>query len=156
MVTHVTAEAAFMVQTRAELRERHVADDTRELLSVLKSELAFLENGGYWSAHSPSWRAPSIFVDSPTCLRYKVPPDADPCSICVLAQLVPPDQASKDMPCWHIPLNKQGETLDSLYRSRTQEEVETAVANWLRAKIRELEVVAAGEPAKELCAPAKA
>jgi hypothetical protein len=42
-------------------------------------------------------------------------------------------------PCRHIPLNDEGETLDSLYNTGTDDEVETAVAKWLRAEIRALE-----------------
>jgi len=58
---------------------------------------------------------------------------------CSLAPLVPADQTSKQFPCRHIPLNEQGETLDSLYGAGSQERVESAVAKWLRAKISELE-----------------
>jgi len=113
--------------------------DRQRLIDALKAELAFLEAGGYWNASLPSWRAPLIFQDSPTCLRHNRPQDARPCSECVLGPLVPADQAAKQFPCRHIPLNEQGETLDSLYGSGSQERVESAVANWLRAKISELQ-----------------
>lgn len=112
--------------------------DGRNLVSVLKAELAFLESGGYWSVRSPSSRAPLIFEDSPTCLRYGSRQQAGPCSECVLAPLVPADHIFDKVPCRHIPLNEQGETLDSLYRSVTQEKIESAVARWLRVKISEL------------------
>ena len=113
--------------------------DPQQLVRSLKAELAFLEAGGYWNVEVPSWRAPSIFQDSPTCLRYRRPQDTRPCTECVLAPLVPADQISKQFPCHHIPLNEQGETLDSLYGAGCQERVESAVAKWLRAKISELE-----------------
>jgi hypothetical protein len=113
--------------------------DRQELVKALKAELAFLESGGYWNVRSPSWRAPSIFEDSPTCLRYNRPRETSPCSKCVLAQLVPADQILQKVPCRHIPLNEEGETLESLYRSASQEKVESTVAKWLRAKIGELE-----------------
>jgi len=111
----------------------------QELLKVLRAELAFLESGGYWSVCLPSWRAPLIFEDSPTCLRYNRPQKTSPCSQCVLAPLVPVDKMVSRFPCRHIPLNEQGETLDSLYGLGIQEKIESAVANWLRAKIGELE-----------------
>jgi hypothetical protein len=114
-----------------------MAQDRRSLLEALKAELSFLENGGY---RKDSWRPQFIFEDSPTCLNYKSPKHSKPCSACVLLQLVPPDRNEEEIPCRHIPLNKQGETIDSLYRTGTQEELEAAVAEWLRATIRALEL----------------
>jgi hypothetical protein len=112
--------------------------DRQTLVRVLKAELAFLESGGYWNVRVPSSRAPLIFEDSPTCLHYS-PQQTSPCSECILAQLVPADHISEEIPCRYIPLNEQGETLDSLYRSANQEKVESAAARWLRAKICELQ-----------------
>jgi len=112
--------------------------DRQQLVSALQTELTFLEAGGYWNVNVPSRRAPLVFQDSPTCLRYSHPQNPSPCSECILAPLVPADQISNEFPCRHIPLNEQGETLDSLYGSAAQEEVESAVAKWLRAKISEL------------------
>lgn len=108
----------------------------RNLLSLLKSELAFLEKGGY---EKPGSRAQCIFQDSPTCLNYGRLEDRRPCSECMLFWLVPPERWKEKIPCWHIPLNEQGETLDSLYRRASQEEIETAVSRWIRITIQELE-----------------
>jgi hypothetical protein len=41
--------------------------------------------------------------------------------------------------CRYIPLNPAGETVDSLYRTGTQEELERALRSWLMATIQELE-----------------
>jgi hypothetical protein len=114
-------------------------DDRQKLVRVLKAELAFLESGGYWSVGLPSWRDPLIFEDSPTCLRRNRTEQASPCSECALSQLVPREHVFKKVPCRHIPLNEPGETLDSLYRSTSQEKVESTVARWLRTKICELQ-----------------
>jgi len=54
-------------------------------------------------------------------------------------QLVPADRREEKFPCRYIRLNKQGETIDSIYRTGTQEELEMAVAKWLRQIIRALE-----------------
>jgi len=62
-----------------------------------------------------------------------------PCSDCVLMQLVPPEFRSAEIPCRHIPLDKAGETLDSLYRYGDQGEIEEVFGNWLRATIQRLE-----------------
>lgn len=110
--------------------------DGRDVLALLKSELEFLEKGGY---RKPSWRAQFIFQDSLTCLNYGRLEDLKPCSECALFGLVPPEKRKETIPCRHIPLNEQRETIDSLYRWGTQDEIETAVAKWLRATIQNLE-----------------
>src|ERR1700694_441646 len=113
--------------------------DERDLLNVLKAELAFLEKGGYGRSPRESWRQPLIFEDSPSCMNYDSQDNADPCSACVLFQLVPPQFRGKQIPCRYIPLNAEGETLDSLYRSSHQFEVEEVFGNWLRRMIAAVE-----------------
>ena len=53
--------------------------------------------------------------------------------------MVPEECREKKIPCRHIPLNVNGETVDSLYRTGTQEELEAALAIWLKSTIRRLE-----------------
>jgi hypothetical protein len=52
--------------------------------------------------------------------------------------LVPPEHCSEKIPCRHIPFNVSGETLDSLYRSSIQNEIEETVGGWLRTTIHRL------------------
>ena len=106
------------------------------LLKVSRKELEFLESGGY---RKPSWRPRFIFEDSPTCLNYGDPHRSIPCSECVLMQLVPPDRRGERVPCRHIPMNGLGRTIDTLYRTGSQEEVEAAVKSWLQETIARLE-----------------
>jgi hypothetical protein len=113
--------------------------DERDLLEVLKFELEFLEKGGYGHSPREAWRPQYIFEDSPTCMNYDCKESPDPCSDCVLMQLVPPELRGEKIPCRHIPLNELGENLDSLYRFDEQHEVEEKVGNWLRATIARLE-----------------
>jgi hypothetical protein len=54
-------------------------------------------------------------------------------------QFVPSEQKGEKIPCRHIPLNEQGVTLDSMYRTETPDEVEATVAQWLRSTIQSLE-----------------
>jgi hypothetical protein len=111
----------------------------RDILEVLRFELKFLEDGGYGrSPHAP-WRAPYIFEDSPSCLNFSDPGRPHPCSECLLTQFVPSDLRGQDAPCRFIPLNGQGETVDSLYRSGTQIEIEEALRDWLRREISRIE-----------------
>jgi hypothetical protein len=113
--------------------------DERDLLEVLKAELAFLEQGGYSNFPKATWRPPYIFEDSPVCLNYGSKENRTPCRECVLMHLVPPEHRSATIPCRHIPFNAAGETLDSLYRYNDQVEIEGTVASWLRATIQWLE-----------------
>jgi hypothetical protein len=115
--------------------------DERDLLDVLKAELAFLEKGGYGRSPHESWRQPLIFEDSPSCMKYDSKDHAEPCSSCVLFQLVPPQFRGKQIPCRYIPLNAEGETLDSLYRTSHQFEVEEVFGNWLRRMIAGVEAL---------------
>jgi len=110
----------------------------RDLLQVLKSELNFLEMGGY-SRLTP-WGPKLIFEDSPTCLNCgRRDNPIIPCTECVLIDLVPAPRRSEEIPCRHIPLDASGKTLDSLYRHANPTEVEEAVGDWLRATIARLE-----------------
>lgn len=115
--------------------------DERDLLDVLKFELEFLGKGGYGRSPREPWRPSYIFEDSPSCMNYDCKENPEPCSNCVLTQLVPPDLRNEKIPCRQIPLNALGENLDSLYRYDEQQEVEAAVGKWLRATITKLEEV---------------
>jgi hypothetical protein len=113
--------------------------DERDLLEVLKFELQFLEDGGYGRSPRTPWRPQYIFEDSLTCMNYDSKENPGPCSDCVLMHLVPPERRFEKIPCRHIPFNVFGETLDSLYRCSTQQEIEEAAAGWLRDTIQHLE-----------------
>jgi len=112
--------------------------DNRDVLDLLKFELRFLEDGGYGQSPHAARRASQIFEDSLTCMNFNSQ-ERSPCSACLLMHFVPPNRASEQIPCRHIPLNKTGKTLASLYESGTQQEIEEALGNWLRSTIRRLE-----------------
>jgi hypothetical protein len=125
--------------------------DERDLLDVLKFELEFLEKGGYGSSPRQPWKYQFIFEDSPTCMNYDSKDNPGPCSDCVLMQLVPPQFRDSWIPCRHIPLNTEGETLASLYRYADQHEIEETFGKWLRttiAKIEEMRSVLLGTDRK--------
>ncbi len=106
--------------------------DDRNLLDVLKFELEFLEQGGYGRLPREAWRARFVFEDSPTCMNFNSK-DREPCEECLLMQFVPEEARTEQVPCIHIPLSPAGETLDSLYRTGTQQEIEEALGAWLRS-----------------------
>lgn len=113
--------------------------DQRDILAVLKSELTFLEQGGYARQGAASWR-PLIFEDSPTCPNYNDHSRPHACAECALVQLVPESQRSQAVPCRHIRITDDGETIEDFYQWGTQQELEWALMKWLRAKITELEM----------------
>lgn len=118
--------------------ECNMREDKRDVLEVLKTELTFLEIGGY--SQRDSWGPEFIFEDSPTCINCGRTENRIPCTECVLIQFVPPEHRTEKIACRHIPLNASGETVDSLYRyAGPQGKVDEAVGNWLRATIDRLE-----------------
>lgn len=116
-----------------------MAKSNRDLLTALQAELEFLEKDGYRHSPSAPWRPQFIFEDSSTCINHGRTGKPLPCSECALIDFVPADCRSERIPCRHIPLNAQGFTIDTYYRLGTQEEVEAAVAIWLRANIERLQ-----------------
>lgn len=113
--------------------------DDRNILETLKFELQFLEDGGYGRRPAAPWRPPLMIEDSPTCLNFNMPERPHPCSECFLMQFVPEEKRSEASPCRHIPLDERGQTVDSLYRTASQQELEEVYGGWLRRTIHELE-----------------
>jgi hypothetical protein len=121
--------------------------DDRDVLEVLKFELDFIEKGGYGRSVRTPWLPTSIFQDSLTCLNFGDPSRSRPCDECLLMALVPPERRSEKVPCHHIPLTPEGETIDHLERNEPQDVKEEVVKNWLRRMIKILEE-ARTEPVK--------
>src|SRR5580704_536729 len=121
------------------LEELTVTNDRQALLRALRAELAFVESGAYRNPSHAAWRPQFVFQDSPTCLNRNYLEPRKPCSECVLAKLFPLDSRVERVPCRYISLNEAGETIDSLYRTGTQEELEVALVEWLKTTIQRLE-----------------
>jgi len=124
-----------------------MAKDDRDILEVLKFELAFLEQGGYGRSVRTPWKPTSIFQDSISCLNFGEPERVHPCSECLLIDFVPPNEREAEVPCHHIPLNPQGETVDKVNRYDNQQELEEKVKEWLRAAIQRIEAQRAAKSA---------
>lgn len=119
--------------------------DERDILELLKSELDFIEQGGYGRSVRTPWQATSPFRDSLTCVNYALPEKAHPCSECHLIDFVPADKRSEEVPCHAIPLNAAGETVESLELEDNQAGLEEALKQWMRAKISEIETARRAE-----------
>jgi hypothetical protein len=116
-----------------------MSDDKRDILEVLKFELSFLEQGGYGRSVRTPWKATSVFQDSPSCINFNDSSRPHACSECLLTDFVPAEAREEAIPCHFIPLNKLGETVDSMERHSHQPEMEEALKSWLRATITRLE-----------------
>lgn len=114
--------------------------DRQKLLETLKAELTFLEQGGYRRGPRYPWRPTFIFEDSPTCIKHaQGDTERKSCEVCPLIDLVPTDRRSRAFPCRHIDLTASGDTVHSFYEYGTADELETALGDWLRKTIRELD-----------------
>jgi hypothetical protein len=113
--------------------------DNRNLVETLKSELDFLNKGGYGRSPRTPWKPQLIFEDSPTCMNYDSKEDPRPCSECLLMQFVPAEFRGEKVPCRHIALNAEGQSIDSFYQYGTQSELEDSLRYWLEQTISRLE-----------------
>lgn len=116
-----------------------MAQDARDILDVLRFELSFLQDGGYGRSPRTPWRAPAVFEDSPSCPNFCDPAFSHPCESCLLEQFVPEGQKKENVPCRFIPVTKDGKTIEDLYRTGGQNEMEEALATWLRTQIEKIE-----------------
>jgi len=116
-----------------------MAQDGRDILDILRFELSFLQDGGYGCSPNAPWRAPAIFEDSPICPNFCDPARPHPCESCLLEQFVPEGRRSEAVPCRFIELTPRGESVEDLYRTGTQADMEEALADWLRAQIARIE-----------------
>jgi hypothetical protein len=124
---------------RQAAREGAMSDDKRDILEVLRFELNFLEQGGYGRSVRTPWKPTSIFLDSLSCINFNDPARPHPCSECLLSDFVPNESQDQQVPCHHIPITSDGETVDTMERTCNQAELEEALKNWLREAIRRIE-----------------
>ncbi|MDX6445640.1 MAG: hypothetical protein QOH71_2714 [Blastocatellia bacterium] len=113
--------------------------DERDILELLKTELGFIEKGGYGRSPRTPRKATSPFRDSLTCVNYALPEKAHPCAECHLIDFVPPDKRREELPCHAIPLNAAGDTVESLEFKDNQPKLEGALKEWMRATIKAIE-----------------
>ena len=116
-----------------------MSDDERDILDTLKAELDFIEQGGYGRSVRTPWKPTSVFQDSLSCLNFGYTYRAHPCDECLLNNFVPGARRSEVVPCHHILLDAEGETVETLELKDNQQALEEKVKAWLRARIKELE-----------------
>ena len=116
-----------------------MAHNRQETLELLRFELKFLEDGGYGRSPRTPWRPSFVFTDSPTCLNFDDPERPHPCRECSLMQFVPVNHREDPTPYWSIPIGASGETVEDMYCTGTQLEMEEALKSWLRKEIQRIE-----------------
>lgn len=125
-------------------------------LATLQQELAFLDSGGYrrpvgsrqplfCMESSLEWRHPLFFEDSPSCPKQNY----EMCTMerdCVLMDFVPLEDKLQKVPCRHIPLNEQGDTIASMARANAgNAQIEAALRQWLVTTIESVKASLAVE-----------
>lgn len=120
-----------------------MSKDERDLLELLKTELDFIEKGGYGRSVKTPWKPTSPFRGSLTCVNYALPEKTHPCAECHLIDFVPRDRQSEELPCHAIPLNELGETVENM--EGNQGKLEEALKGWMRRKIQEIEARGSAE-----------
>jgi hypothetical protein len=102
------------IRDQGEWRTVTMVKDDRDILELLKEELAFVEQGGYGRSVRTPWLPKSAFEDSLTCANYADPERTSPCNECQLIDFVASEHRSEGVPCHFIGLNEAGETIEDL------------------------------------------
>jgi hypothetical protein len=56
-----------------------------------------------------------------------------------LLDLVPPEYRKARSPCRHIPLNNQGETVETIFKGRSQAHLEDELLTWMEQTVKQLQ-----------------
>jgi hypothetical protein len=114
-----------------------VTDSRREVLKLLRQQLAFLDRGGYNCTQASKPLA--LFLDSPSCPNHPDVERRTPCPQCWLFLFVP-EQFREELPACHfIPLSPSGESVASMDHQYSPIEIQAKLKTWLQAEIRHLE-----------------
>lgn len=115
-----------------------MSKDDRDILELLKDELAFIEQGGYGRSVRTPQLPKSTFQDSLTCINHSDPARTRPCNDCRLIDFVADEHHGEKVPCHFIALNDAGETIDDLEAQDNQSKLEASVKLWMRARIKQI------------------
>lgn len=110
-----------------------------ELVEKLKLEMSILADGGHGRSVRTPWRAMEYFRDSVTCLNFGKAKRVHQRAECLLSEFVNSSHKNDAIPCHLIPLNPQGETIESLLRTGDLKKLEELLLDWLDRTIRRLE-----------------
>ena len=106
---------------------------------MLKAELEFLRMGGYCHTSQVAWSPEFMFRDSSTWSEPRSRAASQTVQRLRDDSAHSAEFARRKKTCRFIP-RMSAETLDSLYRSGTREQIEPAMAEWLKKTIAGLEL----------------
>jgi hypothetical protein len=112
---------------------------TSEITEKLKLERSILADGGYGCSVRAPRQELEYFRDSITCLNQGEFEKLHPCTECFLTEFVSPSHNNEMFPCHFIPLNSQGDTIDSLLQAGDKQRLEEQLLQWLDQTIGRLE-----------------
>ena len=138
----------FKIQSQLEMKDDIMTKDDRDILELLKGELAFVEQGGYGRSVRTPWLPKSAFEDSLTCINFGDQNRAHPCKECQLIDFVANEHHSEKVPCHLIALNEAGDTIEDLEAEGNQAKLEATLRHWMLAKIKLIEDERTGAPSE--------
>ncbi len=111
-----------------------------DMIRLLETELDLIEKGGYGRSVREPGKPTEVFQYSVTCINHWLVPGHKPdtCTGCVLLDFVPDRHREVKDACHHIPLNRAGETVQSLKAAGQTDRLEEVVKQWLRATVKRL------------------
>jgi hypothetical protein len=114
--------------------------DKKQMIEQLKFEIQMIEKGGYYPSVRDPRHDPEMFRDSITCLNVGLGEKEHACTSCFLSEFAPPElrNSNGDL-CHKIPLNEEGDTVDSLKAEGNSDKIPDAVLAWLRNTVAKLE-----------------
>jgi len=115
-----------------------MSTDTRDVLDQLRFELNYLEQialrvaAGEISAFEP-------FRANPICPNFDDALKRHSCHECLLYDFVPESKRFEEIPCLHIVVTPEGESIQQLIEAGDQNRLITRTCAWLRETILQLE-----------------
>lgn len=115
--------------------------EKEHILEQLKLEREFIHRGGYRTSVRTRRKPPTHLRDSVTCINVNVSKakEMQPCDRCFWWDLIPTEHRHKRMPCRYIPLDEEGNTVESLDERGDREQTEGKLSAWLDTTIARLE-----------------
>jgi hypothetical protein len=129
----------WTIRSQKEIEDRTMTKDDRDMVELLKEEVAFVEQGGYGRSVRTPWLAKSVFQDSLTCINYADPHRTHSCNECQLIDFVDGEHRSDDVPCHNFALNDAGETIEDLEAQGNQAKLEANLKQWMNSQIKQIE-----------------
>ncbi|MFQ5664308.1 MAG: hypothetical protein ACE5HL_10800 [Terriglobia bacterium] len=111
--------------------------DKRQVIGLLRLEIENIRRRGF-----------GTFRDTVLCLNAGKSTPAEPCGRCVLLEFVPPQSREQATPCFHIPLDAAGRTVESLTHQADRCAREQAILAWMEQTVGRLEKELAAERAR--------